>query len=366
VLPIWERHQDVLWREPAAQPLLRTLEQLDLIAPDERREALSRLEGAIAADDEQGIVAAWVDGNLESYPLAQHYRGQYEAARDRAAFLERFQEAVATDDDEKIVAAAHRSILTHPRVTREERKRLADANRRETVLEELRRTVRAGDDVAILAKWSEAVQAGCHVPERLTERERRAVELAWERVAALRRFRQAIETGDEEQIVGAYDAHLLQGYSGMTVEDNASLYRATKCYEMKRAVREALARGDPREIGRVYAPERMRSFTPFTLDEEKLIQEALVQVRKDHEEPRAEALVVPRPEGWLSHLRQRLHLSRAGSVRSRVSTLHIHRARQRPAKARETDPQVEQAEAEESGPLQPAVSRQSLAREVGE
>ncbi|RAQ97659.1 protein kinase family protein [Thermogemmatispora tikiterensis] len=117
-------------RAACEQPVAQVHFPLALLDPDyERREALKRLQEAIASDDDEAIARAWLP-LLEQYRPAQPELPRVELARRRLAARQRFREALSSRASLRAILASYDTVLDDSRaLTPGERCLLAEGER---------------------------------------------------------------------------------------------------------------------------------------------------------------------------------------------------------------------------------------------
>lgn len=141
VEPIWRQYEDLLWDEPSAEQLRRTLADLGIFIkaiPSREERALARLHRALATDDDVQIAeeiqrlqkeGISLEGNGYS-ALTAVERERIDLVLRRLKSLECLREALASNDDQRIVGS-YDTILDHsPLISSEERQRIILAQER--------------------------------------------------------------------------------------------------------------------------------------------------------------------------------------------------------------------------------------------
>jgi hypothetical protein len=135
--------------------------------------------------------------------------------------------------------------------------------------------IASDNDEQIAESYNLCVKQGILNP-RETPSDR--IVLARQRVAALKKFRNAVAYDPEDKIVAAYDAPLLSYGSSLNDYERGRLKEAQEVVAMFKTIRQSLAAGDNTTTSTVYTTLTQMSFTTrmaFTEEEKQRIWQAL-------------------------------------------------------------------------------------------
>lgn len=184
------------------------LEQDRIALASERVTALVAFRMALDVDDDDQIVATY-SAILEGYPAVQPAEQQrLELARTRLTALQNVRKALFTGDERQIVTAYHSVLDNYPKLLDIERQQIERARACVQMPGEVRAAIQADDDKGI----THAYDPGLVRPfTAFTAVEQQRIELAIKRWSAFERFQAAIYSGDDDQIVAAYEP-ILKSY----------------------------------------------------------------------------------------------------------------------------------------------------------
>lgn len=292
----WLRSEELLRDHPAARDC-----QVRVRAAAERLRAMSELEQARQQGDE-ALVAVWARWGavLEDYPAAVIYQQSLDAACRKLAeaILPQLQYALLLEDDEAIAAIYTPTVFARVSVLApDEAARCALAVQRVRALSELRAALHAGDPARIVriadahhalfarcrglraaerqqiqaarrdllrAAWQQAVASGDQAaliqlgPAALTagvlqeEHDWQTWHQTLQQESWQQRFEQALDAGDDQAVITAFDRLPTSAQKRLSVEQRARVDSVRQQLAAVARFHQAYARQDDLAIAAIY------------------------------------------------------------------------------------------------------------------
>lgn len=180
--------------------------------------------------------------------------------------LATLEEAIKRDDDEEIVKAWTPKLEKY-NPAQPHRPRVELAQKRNTALKKFRAALRTDDDERIAFDYDKILDGYA----KITPAERQRRDLALRRVFALTQVKKALASGNEEKIAAAYDP-ILDNYPKLTPPERQKIAEARQCAEMRDGVLQAIATDDDDQIIAAYNPKFVRPWMNFTPVEQQRIE----------------------------------------------------------------------------------------------
>lgn len=237
-------------RKACKQPVRQVRLPALLVDPDlDKKQALTKLEQALAKGDDQEIAPLWTS-LLQAYPPAQKHRTRAEQAIQHLAALDKFIKALATNDDEQIVQNYDSLLDQSPKLTQAQRDRLADAKKRLAPYKEFIAALTRRDELALVKVYDMHAQVLSSHP-KISKQEKDQVDLARQCIKMRDQVRVAMFKQDEEAIAIAYNKNLVRDWSFLPPEIPL-IEQALKHAQVLREFQEALDKAEDGRAKQIY------------------------------------------------------------------------------------------------------------------
>jgi hypothetical protein len=213
-----------------------------------------RFEHAFSADSDDQIISAY-DSVLTGYSrFGNVQRQRWELAKARVEVRDKVRDALKTGDERSIAAVDTAAFGDDLRLTPKEKAQIATARACVALPTKVREALLTQRDAAIDQVYDRQL---VRTWMDFSNDERERIALAQQREAALRRFRQALDRADEQEIVRVYDP-ILDKSTSITAAERGQLDLARRCVAMKRQLSIALTTRNDEQLVACYDESLVR------------------------------------------------------------------------------------------------------------
>ncbi|MDQ2809372.1 MAG: hypothetical protein M3Z04_21060 [Chloroflexota bacterium] len=195
----WEQVKD----SPAAQPYATVVTQARQNLAAAHQRALAHLRVQLVVGDDQAVLAAWADPNLQhDDPQARRLIPQIETVQARRAVLTQVQALLADESQEEAALTlweAHR--LDHTALGAQLQAAIAQTRLRHRVLNAVEKAIQDSNDGSLLTAWDDTLFRGY----RRAQKWEPQVSAAHTRMGNLRALEAALQRGDDRLVMVLWD-----------------------------------------------------------------------------------------------------------------------------------------------------------------
>lgn len=222
-----------------------------MVDPDlDKKDALAKLLQAISSDNDDAIVAAWVD-ILGSYAPAQTYLTKVEASRKRVTKLKEFRQLLSkTKKDDDAIFQAYDQII-EPKLSRDEKSEFEKVKKRSKAYNEFAKALAEKDDNKIVVVWKKYA-AELENYYKVTLDQKNAKKIAEDCVTMDIELKNALITKDDEKIAQVFKENLKRPWMNISDGQRDRIKRAQSRAPLLRNFRDAITSKNHQKIHSAY------------------------------------------------------------------------------------------------------------------